>query len=289
MSQINYRITLPAAAQMELSAGINKTLFPLLSQTVRAVAGQAAKDWKESVYRAKLWSGEKDAYANSITVRETGDFSAMVEADYKHAAEIETGRPARDLKKMLDTSEKVRRTEDGRRFLVIPLRHNTPGNGAHAKSMSDSVYGLAKAMTPSRVVSKGQRESGEVVKLSPKSGMSKGQPNANFLSSTQTKQAATVGKMNTAWGGRLTAQMLKSAGADKETVRRYSGMVKLDTSANGQKSSAYTTFRIMMEGSKGWVVPAQPGLYLARTVAQELEPKAIKAFELAIKKTMAGG
>lgn len=287
---IRYSITFDVGAQMDMSAGINARVLPLMNQAVKAIAQATSANWKESVYKAKLWSGEKDAYASSIQYEMTGDFSARVWADYVHAYEIENGRPPRDLKKMLDTSQKVRRTESGKRFLVIPMRHNTPGNTAHAKAMPESVYGLAKAMTPSRVTATGQRPSGEVTHLSPKSGM---HPSANqtpYLSNPKSKQALTVNRNQYAWGGRLTAQMFKNAGMGSAEAKRYAGIVKMDTSTPGgkSKSSSYLTFRIMMEGSKGWVIPAQPGLYIARTVAQSMQPKAEQAFAAAIQKTVSG-
>lgn len=290
MGNVSYKIAFTGSVQAELSAGINSTVMPLLKQTVSAIAQQVAIDWKESVYRAKLWSGEKDAYAESIKWEMTGDFSAEVVSDYKYAGDIETGRPQRDLKKMLDTSSKVRRTEDGRRFLVIPMRHNTPGHGAHAQAMPGSLYQLANKMTPSRVIGTGKRLSGEVTHLSPKTGMTKSAKQSPFLTSTKTKQAAMVTSRKYAWGDRVTQAMLKEVGMSKQEAKRYAGMVRMDTSTpGGSKSSSYMTFRNMMEGSKGWVIPAQPGQYLARKVAEAMEPKAKAAFQAAIHKTLGGG
>jgi hypothetical protein len=288
MTGLKYTISLPAASQLQISAGINAKVLPLMHQAVKAIAQQTAANWQEAIYKAKLWSGEKDAYAASISWTMTGDFSAFVSSDYKHAAEIETGRPPRDLKKMLDTSLKVRISQKGKRFLVIPFRHNTPGNTAHAAAMPGMVFGLAKAMAPSTVLSVGQRPSGEITHLSPKTGMHPAADQKPFASSVATQQSHLVAKRNYAWGDRITAGMLKQAGADKETIRRHQGMVKMDTSSGKQKSSAYLTFRIMMEGSKGWIVPAQPGQYIVQKVAQEMEPKAKAAFEQAVKLTMKG-
>lgn len=290
MSTISYQIRVSLASKMELSAGITKDVIPLLNQAVHAVAQATAADWKTEVYKAKLWSGEKDAYAASITYRMTGDFSAVVEATYEKAAEIETGRPPRDLKKMLDTSGKVRRTTDGRRFLVIPMRHNTPGNGAHAKAMPSSVYEMAQAMAPSRVIAAGQRPSGEITHLSPKTGMHPASHQTPYLSAIASKQAATVVARKYAWGDRITGGMLKAAGMSKAEARRYAGMVRMDTSTpGGAKSSSYMTFRIMMEGQTGkWIVPAQPGQYIAKKVSDAMQPKAEKAFSAAIQKTVSG-
>lgn len=289
MNGMRYKISMDLASLANMSVGIKADVLPLVNQAVKGIAQATAAQWVTSVQKAKLWSGEKDAYAGSITYRMTGDFSAVVESDYKHAAEIETGRPARDLKKMLDTSMKVRRTEDGRRFLVIPFRHNTPGNNAHAKAMPSSVHQMAEKMGASRVTGIGKRRSGDVTVLSPKTGMHASSNQTPFLSNPKTKKHQTVTKLTTAWGDRISAQMLRDAGADQATVKRYAGMVKTETSTpGGGKSSAYLTFRVMMEGSKGWIVPAQPGKFIAKKVAEDMQPKAQSAIELAIKKTMGG-
>lgn len=271
-----------------LSSAIDKHVFPMLNQAVRAVSQQTASDWQAAVYGAKLWSGEKDRYAGSISWRMTGDFSAEVEATYKYASDIESGRPARDLKQMLNTSEKVRRTESGKRFLVIPLRHNTPGSNAHAPSMPAGVYDLAKQLGASTITGQGERASGEVTRLSPKSGMSSAKDQTPYLSRIGTKSAAMVAKHNYQWGQRLTAKAMQAAGVDPKQHRWAVGMHRFDTTTpSGAKSSAYLTFRIMMEGSAGWVVPAQPGQFLAKKVTDDMRPKANAAFAEAIKRTLA--
>lgn len=287
MAQIQYQITFDLASKLEIMSVVNKQVFPMLNQAVRAIAAKTAADWKTSVLKAKLWSVEKDAYANSINWKMTGDFSAYVEADYKYAQEIETGRPARDLKRMLDTSQKVRRTKDGRRFLIIPFRHGTPGA---KNAMPGPVYGLASAMAPSKVVATGQRPSGQVTHLSAKTGMSVAQKQTPYLSNTSSKSANMVSSRAYAWGDRLTRGQLKDAGMDAAMRRRYAGMVKMDTSTpGGGKSSAFMTFRVMMEGSQGWIIPAKSGLFLAKKTADTMGPKAQSAFAEAIARQLAKG
>lgn len=289
MAEIKYSISFDLGNVLDVSRALNKQVLPLLNQAVNAVGQQTAINWKSAVYKAKLWGGEKDAYADSITWKMTGDFSGVVEATYKHAEEIENGRPARDLKKMLNTSLKVRRSEKGKRFLVIPFRHNTPGNNAHAKAMPQAVHELASQMTKSRITGAGLRPSGEVTHLSPKTGM---HPSANqtpFLSNPKTKQHSMTARMSYAWGDRLSKAALLQAGASKEDAKRFAGMVRMDTSTpGGAKSSAFMTFRIMMDGQKGWIVPAQPGQNIAKKVVDDMKPKAEAAFAQAVKKTMGG-
>lgn len=259
MVTARYNISLDLGARMELSAGINARLLPLVNQAVNAIAQATAANWKEEVYRARLWSGEKDAYVKTITYRMTGDFTAVVESDYKYVRDIETGRPARDLKKMLDTSMKVRLNKTGQRYLIIPFRHNTPGNAAHAKPMSDDVFQQAKMLTLSTIVAHGRRLSG------------------TGAWSLQTRAPATVRQRSYNWGARLVGDNIP---------RNQQGMVRMNTATGeGKKSSSYLTFRVMSENSKGWVIPAQPGLYLARKVADDMRPKAEAAITEAIRRT----
>lgn len=276
MANIKYNISFDLGSKLDITAIVNKQIFPLLNQAVRAVAQQTASNWQAEVHKAKLWSGEKDAYAQSITWEMTGDFTAVVQSDYKHAGEIETGRPARDLKKMLGTSTKVRRTEKGKRFLVIPLRHNVQ------KLEEAGLYEQASALEASAVTGQGQRPSGEVTHLSPSSGMSPAAKQTPFLTNRRTKQAYQVNQNQYAWGQRITKAQ---AGGSKWAA----GMVRFDTSTANAKSSSYMTFRIMTEGSGGWIVPAQPGQFLAKKVTDNMRPRAQDAFAAAIARQLKGG
>lgn len=276
MADLKFDITFDLGSVLDISRVVNKQVFPLLHQAVRAVAKQGSADWQKAIYQAKLWSGEKDAYAATVTWKMTGDFTALIQSDYKHAAEIESGRPARDLKQMLNTSLKVRRTEKGKRFLVIPMRHNV-------KKLEDAgLYGAAKALEESMIIGQGERASGEVTRLSPRSGMSKSASQSQYLSDLATRGDMMVNQNSYSWGGKLSA-------ADTGGNKWAEGMRRFDTSTpGGGKSSTYLTFRIMMEGSKGWVVPAQPGQHLVRKVTTALQPKAQAAFAAAIKKQLGG-
>ena len=246
---------IPAAA----TSIVNERVFPLLTQAVRAVAQQTAVSWVEGIQRAKLWSVEKQEYATSVKAVMTGPFSAMVSSDYDKAEEIENGRPPRDLKMMLNTSIKVRVSKTGKRYLYIPFRHNTPGNDASGGAMPPDVYAVAKAMTPSSITGQTTRLSG------------------TGAYNMSTQQRLTVPQNTYAWGEKLS---LPNAPA------RMQGMYRFDTSTGGAKSSQYLTFRTMIEGSPGWIVPAQPGLDLAKNIALNMQPVAEKAFGEAINRTL---
>lgn len=270
-------ITFNMGSTLDVLGVVNKEVFPYMNQAVNAVGQKLAARWSEEVYKAKLWSGEKDLYAKSIQWQMTGDFSGYVEAGYKYAKEIEEGRPARDLKRMLGTSLKVRRTKTGARFLVIPFRHNV-------KNMPPALYAQAKALEASKVTAMGQRRSGEITSLSPKYGMrplgEKRQQRSPFLSNPNTKGPMMVQQAKYQWGGRIAAGFFGPNPKGKTDIA--AGMVRMDTSSGGQKSSAYMTFRVMHEKSQGWIVPQQPGQFIARKVVQDVAPQAEALFKQAM-------
>ena len=203
-----------------------------------------------------IWIAEKQKYVESITWKPSGPFSAHVWADYKFAEEIETGRPARDLKAMLQTSNKTRLTKSGKKYLIIPFRHNVPGNEAHARAMPPEVYAAVSSADFRK-----SRVTGKTTRLNAK--------------------GAVVPQNVYHWGSRLMheGQKLK----EFHTSNPYDGMVRFNTSSGKQKSSAYLTFRVMMEGSMKWIVPAKPGAFILQKVVADIEPKAQAAFEKAME------
>lgn len=261
-----FKISVDLSSVIDTQRVLDQHVFPLLNQAVHAVGQQVQSNWIKAVQRAKLWSGEKDAYVASIKFQMTGPFSALVWSDYKHAEEIELGRPARDLKKMLDTSLKVRQSKQGKRYLIIPFRHNTPGHTATGPSMPQHVYDMASKLKPSHITGQTQRLSG------------------TGAMDIKTRKHLTVNQNTYQWGGSLPAGMMGPN--QKGKADRFAGMYRFDTTTpGGARHSSYLTFRVMMEGSSGWIIPPQPGLHLADTVAREMQPLAEKAFQEAIKRT----
>lgn len=242
-----FRISVDLSGIANVNSAIVGEALPLLSQAVRAVAQATQSNWIQAVHRAKLWSGEKDAYAASIQWRETGPFSALVWTDYKHAEEIETGRPARDLKVMLNTSMKVRVNNKGSRYLIIPFRHN-----------ANTVPPMATQMSLSSIIGHGRRESG------------------TGAWSMQTKSPYTVRQRKYNWGDRLEGP---------DVAKNQQGMVRMNTATGAKKSSAYLTFRVMSEKSTGWIIPPQPGQHIAKGVAEQMQPLAEAAFTEAIRRS----
>ena len=278
MAQFNIKVDM---TDLGAQAGgiVNASVLPLLNQAVRTVLQATQAKWAEAVMRQPgIYQGEKDKYVASLSWKMTGDFSGEVVAGYKYADEIETGRPARDLKKYLDTSSKVRRTKDGRRFLIIPFTHQTPGNSAHAPAMPEEIYQKAKELKPSLITGKTTRNAGEVASIHPVWGLQtlSKKHQTPYLMNPATRQHVTVPKLQTQWGEKLSG-LGKGNG-------RYEGMVRMEQSMGGARHSTYMTFRVMMEGSQGWIIPAKPGAYVAKGVAETMQPLAEKVFAEAIRR-----
>jgi hypothetical protein len=229
-------------------------VFPNLARSIETIAQEGVVRWQEAVAKVPgLWSGERSPYAWEVY------------SDYKFVEDIESGRPPYDLKKMLDTSMKVRVSKAGRRYLVIPMRQNSPGNTAHAPAMSDDVYAEAKQLSHSRVTGAGTRLSGTGT-FSPKS-----------------RQAVRVAARKYAWGGSLPAGLIPKL-ADHHKTDPAAGMVRFKEKTGG---SSYLTFRIMIEGSPGWIIPARPGLWIAKNVADSLQRTAGTDMSTALNQDLA--
>jgi hypothetical protein len=166
---------------------------------------------------------------------------------------------------MLRTSQKVRIAKKGRnagkRYLIIPMQHNTPDNDALAPSMPQGVYDVVSQFRPSRIVGQTTRISGT---------------------------GATVPQSVYNWGDRLVGSQME--GISDAMQKRYDGMYRFDTAGAGAvKHSSYLTFRVMGEWSSGWIVPAQPGRNFTHKVVSGLQPVAEQVLQKAVYLDIMGG
>ena len=68
--------------------------------------------------------------------------------------------------------------------------------------------------------------------------------------------------------------LLEAVASNQEQTLRGYGPHEHQHARRRQVQRVPLTFRIMMEGSSGWVIPAKTGLYLARNVAVQMQSKA---------------
>ena len=263
MADAGFSIKIDLGTVMEAGGVVTSSILPRVHEAIGALAAQAQKNWADAVMKAPgIWSEERKAYAGSIKWEYVGDFHARVTTDYDKAGEIEHGRPARDLKVMLNTSMKVRQSKEGKRYLIVPFQHNVPGSSALAPSMPDSVYQIASQLAPSRVTGMGRRVSG------------------TGAWDVGTRAPATVPQRQYSWGDRMEGPGVP---------RNYQGMVRFDVKGQGgAKRSSYLTFRVMKEDSPGWIVPAKPGLNLVQNVVSGLNPVAEQVIAEAVKRDLGG-
>lgn len=263
MLEFKVAVDLSELSQMDALARVG--LFANLGQSVADLAHTGVERWREAIDAVPgLWQGERDAYKASIHATQVGPYAWEIVSDYKYVEDIETGRPARDLKTMLSTSLKVRISKAGVRYLIIPFRHNTPGHEAHAAAMPMSVYNHAKALAPTLIRGHAARRSG------------------TGAWDIKTQEPARVRQRLYAWGDRLEAGMAPKLQTRHKTDP-YAGMVRMKESTGG---STYLTFRVMSEKSTGWIVPPRPGLYIAKAVAESLQRTAGADFPAAVQKDL---
>ncbi len=230
-----------------LFRNLNIALKAAMADALEATARNAQSEWQEAALRARGVSRDfRDRYAGSVKVTvDKNNLTARIWSDDPMATPIETGMPARDMKVALNTSEKVRTAKNGphagQRYLIIPMRSNSPGHNALAGDMPRSVYKQAQQLAPSKV--RGM--------IPMRSGLN--------ASDTRTKGPLMTMRSTYNWGGRL--------GNGPDIPKRFRGLVRFDASAGGKKNSAFISFRLMGEWSPGWIQPARPGQYIVRTVA----------------------
>lgn len=261
---------------------LTRAEFPTLSYAVQKMAGYGQSIWQEYASGKPLPNGKviharSGRYMRSIMIHQTGDFSSEIYTDLHYAEGIEKGTPARDMKRMLDTSMKVRMSKKGKRYLIIPFRHGAPTNtltsdGKNATGMNtmpESVFEAWKGMKRSRIVSVGRRASG------------------NGAYDPRTRKRFMVSQRKYKWGDRMTEDQLRSQGISGRQLKHMKGMVHMQQRKGlGQKGGVhgqYLTFRVMSEDSPGWLVKAREGAWPAKTTASELRPIAEKSFGEAVE------
>ncbi|GAN83806.1 hypothetical protein F1645_16475 (plasmid) [Novacetimonas hansenii] len=236
--------------------------FPTVAHAVSVLAEQAQDMWKSYANGAPLPGGgvirsRTGEYARSINIRRLNAFSAEVYSDLAYARVIEEGCPEYDMKKMLDSSIKVRVSKAGRRYLIIPFRWGTPGS-VMGNNMPKSVHGWWK----------GKRERSHIT-------LHTSRPSGTGIYDMRTRRRVTVDAWKYKWGDRLTGDTLDQLGhGGTKLGARMAGMVNFRKPGGngGGAHSKYLTFRVMSEGSTGWIRPAQPGKWPARTVSEQMEP-----------------
>jgi hypothetical protein len=236
----DFRVQFDVRGLSGLAEAVLAACMDGIESAISTTAQQTKATWQASVMGVPdIWIGDKKAMAESVEWKMLSPTTAEVWSDSPLAEQFENGFAPRDLKEMLNTSSKTRMAKDGSKYLIIPMRHNTPGA---IGGMPSDVYAIAKNLAASSITGTGTR-----------------------LSAT----GATVPQASYSWGGRLAAGMTPKAAGHSTDI--YAGMVRFDTSSGDQKSSAYLTFRVMTSKQVGkWLIAAKPGKNIARDVSSAM-------------------
>lgn len=172
-----------------------------------------------------------------------------------YALYLEQGYEPYDMKKMLETSSKVRISKKGHKYLVIPFNHGNP-NAVTKNAMPDDIYKQAKTLNQSVVTGRFME------------GIQQGAKTFREAQILRAHNPNKVERNKYMWGGRLTDNTPRSiydgmvrfnsdvqsvrATYTKETSIGKFTINKTVTQKTGNTYSTYFTFRVMSEISEGW-------------------------------------
>lgn len=279
MAELQIRVALAHALKSDAA-------FPRLAEVIARIAEAAHRQWVAYANGAPLPGGGRimsrtGEYSASIQLAQRGPYRWEVFSELPYARAIEYGSPARDLKQMLGSSLKVRVSAKGKRYLIIPFRHNTPGptgGSLQGNTMPAELHAWWQDASRERsaITGHGWRDSG--------TGALAFRDRTSGHYRQQHGQIVQVRRRTYSWGSRVSKADLADLGITGRQASRLVGMVNFRRpgAVGGAAHSKYLTFRVMSEDSPGWKVPAREGLHPARTVAQRLQPIAEEAFRRAM-------
>lgn len=254
-----------------------KDLFPNSLYQLNSIATAAHERWLAYANgelalpdgrKMHRWSGE---YARSIKIEvdsREGDgalLTYVISSDDPKAFWIETGTAAWDMRKMLQTSHKVRQTAEGKRYLVIPFRWGTPKTlvvGAYVgREMTEQVHQFMLNRVPESFIT------------------------GTYQQPSLIDPDVMVDRYSYQWGGNLTPRDLNELGIDPNTApgRHMVGMYRMNDPEVGGHAQ-HVTFRTISENSPEgtWMHPGTEGKYPALAVAEWVEREMHAAMNAAL-------
>jgi hypothetical protein len=226
----------------------------------------------------------------------------VIENKAKHAYYLEHGVKPFDLKKMLETSTKVRVAKDGSRYLIIPFRHGSPGS-VGLRAMPEHIYDEAKGLRHSVItntVKEGVQQRG--TKLEKYIPPVKGVKYYSDAQSMKVNNPQKVKRNTYVWGERLTdtndnryegmVRFQKNVNLVRETIVQNTPIGKftinkmVNRTDNNTTYSHYYNFRVMSETSNGWQHPGIDAMNLAKNTQEEAEQPVQQMIAEALEKDL---
>ncbi len=222
----------------------------------------------------------------------------VIEHTKKYAMYIEKGFDPFDMKKMLQTSMKVRVSKEGHKYLVIPFQHGTPG-AVSMRAMPQEIYDKVKPANSSNAnVFRESLITGRFLE-----GSQQGARNYSDAQMLRQHNPKKVTRNQYKWGDRLI---------DQDSTGKYSiydGMVRFNrnvaqvrmlnnvqipvgkfplnsTGDSGPQHSSYFTFRVMSEVSQGWQNPGSPGMFILKETMERVSDRVYQLLAMGVKADM---
>jgi len=287
-----------AIPKMDLRIDVSEMTLPVISadliiEGLRAAVLEAGQQIKQAWTMRALELDIRQSGAYIAGIRDNGQVNVVRETSHsgaqgeivgwemtievvnvaEHASIIEEGHAAFRLPEKIDwtnASGKIKRTEDGKPYLSIPFRHSAYASPAQQQRqgltratvkamMPRHIYEAAKSLDRSVRLNAGRQFRMSVAQRAlsarkPDGTVMEGwiKPGEKYVQHQQMDRYR--------WGGRLEGPKYEST--------RYHGMVKMGPPGHTE----YMTFRTLTPDSPGWNIPAQPGLHVARHVAEHTAP-----------------
>jgi hypothetical protein len=251
---------------LALSAADAAALFPNSLHALKRLADAAEERWRgiaegaiplDSGKIMHKWGGEYSQSISTKPVTRPTDGSLIgyeISSSDPKAYWLEVGTSAWDMRKLLNTSHKVRQTAEGKRYLVMPFRWGTPGTlvvGAYVnREMPESVHQFMLTRIKESFVTGTYQEASIL------------DPNVS------------VTRYRYQWGDHLTPNDVASLGLDPNDKpgKHMVGMYRFNDPEAGRHAH-HTTFRTLSDNSAPgtWIHPGTEPHLVAASVTTWVE------------------
>lgn len=239
-------------------------------------------------------------YAESIrpgeqlAMADVGYFKGTVVAVDPVAGDIEFGRAPWDMKDMLLSGRKVKRSTKGKRYLVVPFRHGHAGDKdtLHFPAMPKDIYAAAKQLDfynsaqktgKLRIVRNSERRLSGYKVLKQHNALSFGtkpQKGRSYHVLTGT-EGAYPPRLHEITRNRKSGHDL----AEPIRYQHKSGIYERMMRMNGPKQAEYRTFRVVSDNSdpSSWWHPGWHPHRIAEGIVEVMQPRIERVLEEAAR------
>lgn len=280
--EISYKIDLEELSEFLRQVEKEDNYKSATAQAIQTGGRYLAQKWIEKA--ESKFKHSQGGYAQGIIEGEKYPFQNnplhyKIEHTKDYAYYLEVGFESFDLKKMLETSTKVRVNKEGKRYLIIPFRHGTPDS-----------KGL-RAM-PNEVYNKAQNLRGSVITSTYKEGVQQGAKSYQEAQMLRKYNMQKVRRNKYAWGERLKGfegtiyEGMYRFEKNPNNVRPLNTGKFVNQSDNDLQYSNYITFRVMLEGKSGWQHPGVRAMNILKDTVEETENQILEIIQQGVEEDL---